>query len=40
MKRKMMNNAAARRRTLQKARHQRMLHRQKQFFTFIQLRNS
>ena len=39
MKRKMMNNAAARRRTIMKTRHMRILHRQKQFFTFLQEQN-
>lgn len=39
MKRRITNNAAARRRTTQKARHMRVLHRQKQFFTFLQEQN-
>lgn len=36
MKRKAISNTAARRRTLLKVRHRRILNRQKLFFTFIQ----
>jgi len=35
MRKKAINNMAARRRTLLKARHFKTLNRQKQFFTFI-----
>lgn len=36
MRRKILNNTAARRRTILKIRHRRILNRQKLFFTFIQ----
>ena len=36
MKRKILGNTSAKRRHTLKARHRRMLHRHKQFFTFLQ----
>jgi DNA-directed RNA polymerase specialized sigma54-like protein len=36
MKRKLIHSTAARRRTLMKVRHKRILNRQKLFFNFIQ----